>query len=44
MSRTGTPSWTPGERRAGLHHIVEVTNDHTVRMTHQPEDVVFEAA
>ncbi|GGT09727.1 hypothetical protein GCM10010222_59610 [Streptomyces tanashiensis] len=33
-----------GERRAGLHHIVEVTNGHTVRMTHQPEDLVFEDA
>jgi endonuclease YncB( thermonuclease family) len=32
------------ERRAGLHHIVEVTNGHTVRMTHQPEDLVFEDA
>ncbi|MGY4997439.1 thermonuclease family protein [Streptomyces sp. 900105245] len=33
-----------GERRAGLHHIVEVTNDHTVRMTHPPEDLLFEDA
>ncbi|MDX3570976.1 thermonuclease family protein [Streptomyces sp. ID05-47C] len=33
-----------GVRRAGLHHIVEVTNGHTVRMTHQPEDLVFEDA
>lgn len=33
-----------GERRAGLHHIVEVTDDHTVRMTHPPEDLVFEEA
>ncbi|USQ85867.1 nuclease [Streptomyces phaeoluteigriseus] len=33
-----------GERRAGLHHIVEVTNGHTARMTHQPEDLVFEDA
>jgi hypothetical protein len=33
-----------GERRAGLHHVVEVTNSHTVRMTHPPEDLVFEEA
>ncbi|WP_432029594.1 thermonuclease family protein [Streptomyces sp. 1222.5] len=33
-----------GERRAGLHHIVEVTNDHTVRMTRQPEDLLFDDA
>ncbi|MGZ3096989.1 thermonuclease family protein [Streptomyces sp. H62] len=33
-----------GERRAGLHHIVEVTNGHTVRMTRQPEELVFEDA
>jgi endonuclease YncB( thermonuclease family) len=33
-----------GERRAGLHHIVEVTNGQTVRMTHPPEDLVFEDA
>ncbi|PKW05020.1 hypothetical protein SAMN05428944_0085 [Streptomyces sp. 1222.5] len=33
-----------GERRTGLHHIVEVTNDHTVRMTHPPEDLLFDDA
>lgn len=33
-----------GERRAGLHHIVEVTDDHTVRLTQLPEDLVFEDA
>ncbi|MFE0648496.1 nuclease [Streptomyces sp. NPDC059534] len=33
-----------GERRAGLHHIVEVTNSSTVRMTQLPEDLVFEDA
>ncbi|MEU7283650.1 nuclease [Streptomyces sp. NPDC045431] len=33
-----------GERRAGLNHIVEVTNGQTVRVTHQPEDLLFEDA
>ncbi|WP_329469068.1 thermonuclease family protein [Streptomyces sp. NBC_01723] len=33
-----------GERRAGLHHVVEVTNGHTVRMTRPPEDLLFEDA
>ncbi|SEB98067.1 hypothetical protein SAMN05216532_0091 [Streptomyces sp. 2231.1] len=33
-----------GERRTGLHHIVEVTNDHTVRITHPPEDLLFDDA
>ncbi|MFM9500257.1 hypothetical protein ACKI1Q_42620 [Streptomyces galilaeus] len=37
-----SPCW--GRRSIGLHHIVEVTNGHTVRMTHQPEDLVFEDA
>ncbi|MEU6985983.1 nuclease [Streptomyces sp. NPDC046324] len=33
-----------GERRSGLHHVVEVTDGHTVRMTHPSEDLVFEDA
>ncbi|GAA1422762.1 nuclease [Streptomyces thermospinosisporus] len=33
-----------GERRPGLHHVVEVLNGHTVRMTHPPEDYLFEDA
>ncbi|MGW0778338.1 thermonuclease family protein [Streptomyces sp. NPDC002835] len=33
-----------GERRAGLHHVLEVTDGHTVRMTHPSEDLVFEDA
>lgn len=33
-----------GERHAGLHHVVEVTNSHTVRMTHPAEDLLFEDA
>ncbi|MER6346298.1 thermonuclease family protein [Streptomyces sp. NPDC001595] len=31
-----------GERRIGLHHIVEVENGHTLRMTRRPEDLLFE--
>jgi len=26
----------------GLHHVVEITNGNTVRMTHQPEEIVFD--
>ncbi|MEV8585698.1 nuclease [Streptomyces sp. NPDC051180] len=33
-----------GERRAGLHHIVEVRDGTTLRMTQLPEDLVFEDA
>ncbi|MFE7379319.1 thermonuclease family protein [Streptomyces zhihengii] len=33
-----------GERRAGLQHVVETANGHTVRMTHPPEDLLFEDA
>jgi hypothetical protein len=35
---------TTGERHVGLHHVVEVINDHTVRMTHPPEDLLFDEA
>ncbi|MFF4833970.1 nuclease [Streptomyces sp. NPDC001315] len=35
---------TTGERHVGLHHVVEVTNDHTVRMTYPPEDLLFDEA
>ncbi|WP_405477326.1 nuclease [Streptomyces canus] len=31
-----------GERCVGLHRIVETTNGETVRMTHSPEDLLFE--
>lgn len=31
-----------GERHAGLHHVVEVDDGHTVRMTHPPETLLFE--
>ena len=31
-----------GERCVGLHRVVEVTNGQTIRMTHPPEDLVFE--
>ncbi|MFG2980278.1 thermonuclease family protein [Streptomyces sp. NPDC048258] len=30
------------EEMVGLHRVVEVTNGHTVRMTRQPEEIVFE--
>ncbi|MEV7544931.1 thermonuclease family protein [Streptomyces sp. NPDC089915] len=33
-----------GERHTGLQHVVEVTNGDMVRMTQQPEDLVFEEA
>jgi hypothetical protein len=33
-----------GERCVGLHRVVEVTNGQTVRMTHPPEDLLFEDA
>jgi hypothetical protein len=33
-----------GERRAGLHHVVDVTNGQTVRMTLPCEDLVFDEA
>lgn len=33
-----------GERCVGLHKVVEVTNGQTVRMTHPPEDLLFEDA
>lgn len=33
-----------GERRAGLHHIVEITDGQTVKMTHPAEDLVFDDA
>ncbi|MFJ8532143.1 hypothetical protein [Streptomyces sp. NPDC093591] len=32
------------ERRIGLHHIVEVTNGNTVRMTHPSTDLLFDEA
>ncbi|MGW5173828.1 nuclease [Streptomyces sp. NPDC004082] len=31
-----------GERCVGLHRVVETTNGETVRMTHPPEDLLFE--
>ncbi|MGW0769407.1 nuclease [Streptomyces sp. NPDC002676] len=31
-----------GERLVGLHHVVTVTNGHTVRMTHPVEDLLFD--
>ncbi|MEV0174628.1 thermonuclease family protein [Streptomyces sp. NPDC050803] len=31
-----------GERCVGLHRVVEVTNGQTLRMTHPPEDLLFE--
>ncbi|MDH6436388.1 hypothetical protein M2158_004928 [Streptomyces sp. SAI-144] len=31
-----------GERCVGLHRVVETTNGETVRMTHSPEDLLFE--
>ncbi|MFJ3201529.1 nuclease [Streptomyces sp. NPDC086989] len=31
----------PSKLITGLQHIVEVTNGHTVRMTRQPEEIVF---
>ncbi|KOG41706.1 hypothetical protein [Streptomyces resistomycificus] len=31
-----------GERCVGLHRVVETTNGATVRMTHPPEDLLFE--
>ncbi|WP_405651765.1 nuclease [Streptomyces sp. NBC_00019] len=33
-----------GERCVGLHRVVEVTNGQTLRMTHPPEDLLFEDA
>jgi endonuclease YncB( thermonuclease family) len=33
-----------GQRCTGLHHVIEVTNGQTVRMTHPPEDLVFDEA
>ncbi|WP_445283736.1 nuclease [Streptomyces sp. DSM 118148] len=31
-----------GERLVGLHHVVTVTNSHSVRMTHPVEDLLFD--
>ncbi|MFF9168694.1 MULTISPECIES: nuclease [unclassified Streptomyces] len=31
-----------GERLVGLHHVVTVTNGHTVRLTHPVEDLLFD--
>lgn len=31
-----------GERQVGLNRVVEVRTDHTVRMTHPPEDLLFD--
>ncbi|MGW0912652.1 nuclease [Streptomyces sp. NPDC002784] len=33
-----------GERCVGLHRVVEITNGQTLRMTHPPEDLLFEDA
>ncbi|SNX55715.1 hypothetical protein SAMN06272735_0141 [Streptomyces sp. TLI_55] len=33
-----------GERCVGLHRVVETSNGQTVRMTHPPEDLLFEDA
>ncbi|CQR60637.1 thermonuclease family protein [Streptomyces leeuwenhoekii] len=33
-----------GERRAGLHHVVEVADGQTVKMSHPAEDLVFDDA
>jgi hypothetical protein len=33
-----------GERCRGMHRVVEVTNGGTVKMTHPPEDMLFEDA
>jgi endonuclease YncB( thermonuclease family) len=31
-----------GERIVGLHHVVNVTNSHSIRMTHPVEDLLFD--
>ncbi|MGK5545959.1 nuclease [Streptomyces sp. URMC 127] len=31
----------PAKSVTGLHHVIEVTNGRTVRMTHQPEEITF---
>ncbi|MFC9280580.1 nuclease [Streptomyces collinus] len=33
-----------GERRAGLQHVVEITDGQTLKMTHPAEDLIFDEA